>query len=90
MIPILVLVFSPLTLWIPTIRRFTVICTTISRYYSGFMFRLHMPLLHNTRIDIIRTRLFRVPNVLRARLGSRREYSLMDEFCFQQLSMLVF
>nr|ABK22926.1 unknown [Picea sitchensis] len=69
MIPILVLVFSPLTLWIPTIRRFTVICTTISRYYSGFMFRLHMPLLHNTRIDIIRTRLFSCSERIEGQIG---------------------
>jgi len=96
MIPLLLffrfspLMFIPLTLWIPPSRRLTVICTRVPLYYSYFMFRLHRRLLHGTRIERFRNRLFRIPLLIRARLRTRDNLSLsLHELSLQQLSMVL-
>lgn len=69
----------PFMLWIPPSRRLTDICTTVA------------PLLHNNRIDRIRSRLIRILLVLRARLQSRHtNFSHgLHELSLQQLAILV-
>lgn len=94
MIPVLFFRLSPLlfislTLWIPPSRRLTVICTRVPRYYSYFMSHLHRRILQSTQIERFRSRFFRIPLLLRARLRTPHDnlsHSL-HEMSLQQISM---